>query len=166
MTPSRERVAFGYHAFPFYGLSNRERLLPSIPLLPIRIRAPGKPWSNPLNAILDTGSTHSFLPVPVAEDFQLQADGAPVERHGAGGPFLSFPARCDLAIVDAHFPTVTCWEIAEVAIWVPSKAGMLEIPILGWDILHLFDLTLKQHADLIQMRLAPERTSSGKGNPR
>lgn len=155
MTAPRGKVAFGYHAFPFFGMTSTERALPSVPLLPMRVRSGGGPWSNPLNAVLDTGSTHSYLPSEVAEEFGLRADGDVVERKGAGGLFPSAPAPCDLAIVDAHFPNVTCWEIADFTLWVPARAGALDVPLLGWDLLQLFDLSLSHHSDLIQMRLAP-----------
>lgn len=107
MTTPRDRVSFGYHAFPFYGMASPERPLYSVPLLPIRIRPVGGPWSNPLNSVLDTGSTHSYLPEEMAEELGLAAGGAEVERKGSGAPFAARAARCDLAIVDAGFPTVT-----------------------------------------------------------
>lgn len=157
MTTPRDRVAFGYHAFPFSGMARQDQPLPSVPLLPVRVRSDGQAWSNPLNAVLDTGSTHSYLPAVVAGEFKIRTDGEVVERKGAGGSFPSGPARCDLAIVDAHFPNVTCWEVTDFTLWVPSKAEALDVPLLGWDLLRLFEVSLSHHADLIKMRLAPAR---------
>ena len=155
MTTPRDRVAFGFHAFPFYGMARRDHGLPSVPFLPLRLRVGGGAWSNPMNAVLDTGSTHSYMPKEVAEELGIEGEGAEVERRGAGGTFPSLPARCDVAVVDAHFPTVTCWELAEFEMWIPTRRDSLEVPIVGWDLLHLFEVSLLHHADLIRMRLAP-----------
>jgi hypothetical protein len=160
LTTPRDRVSFGFHAFPFYGMARPERPLYSVPLLPIRVRPPGGPWSNPLNAVMDTGSTHSYLPGDMAGELGLAPAGTEVERKGSGATFAAQAARCDLAIVDAGFPTVTCWELSDFELWVPTKRASLEVPLLGWDLLHLFDLSLSSHEDLIRMRLAPAPAAS------
>jgi hypothetical protein len=143
-------------------MASPERPLYSVPLLPIRVRPPGGRWSKALSAVIDTGSTHSYLPGEMAAELGLAPGGAEVERKGSGAPFAAQAGRCDLAIVDASFPTVTCWELSDFELWVPTKRAALDVPLLGWDLLHLFDLSLSSHADLIQMRLAPAKTASRK----
>jgi len=74
---------------------------------------------------------------------------------GGGGVFHAERARVDLAIVDAHFPEITCWEVGTMTVWVPTREDSLEAPVLGWDLLGLFRTSLDPRRRLIELRLLP-----------
>jgi hypothetical protein len=157
VTTPAGRISFGYHAFPFYGLAGDGPPLPSLPMVPIRIRSGATQWSNPLNAVPDTGSTHSYVPRTVAVELGVHPGGEAEPRQGGGGTFSAAPAVCDIAIVNAYFPSVACWELAKFTVWIPARDQDLDYLLLGWDLLHLFDVSFSHHENVIQMRLAPER---------
>jgi len=74
--------------------------------------------------------------------------------RGAGGPFRAAPVTCDVAVVDAQFPEVTCWEVDDVVFGVPVEEDALEISVVGWDLLRLFDLSVSHRKGRIELRFA------------
>lgn len=161
MTVPHDRVSYGSHAFPFSGLHAIGAAHPPLPLLPIRIRGERGSWSRPLSAVLDTGSTRTILPYEVAAAFGFEPSAEVLSVRVLGADAETRPADFHLAIVDAHFPDVTCWEVAGVKALVPVKPAALEFPLLGWDLLGLFDIRLNAEKERIDLRL--ER--SGKPPP-
>ena len=153
MTTPRDRISYGSHVFPFTGVREREVPLHGLPMLPIRIRGRNGKWSSPVNAVLDTGSNRSLLPADVAKGFGLPALGPPSSIQGAGGMFDAIPTACDVAIADAYFPDVNCFEIQAVGFGVPVLKEPLLFPVVGWDVLRLFELTLSHRHARIELRL-------------
>ncbi len=156
MTTPRDRVAFGTHVFPFAGMHSSAEGFPPLPLLPVRVRTPAGTWSRPFNAILDTGSTQCLLQTRLARDLGFSVEGSEREMRGAGGRFKSVPAKCDVGLMDAQFPEVTCWEVQAVDFAIPLDEDALEISLLGWDLLHLFDVAVSHRKGRIELRLAHE----------
>jgi len=157
LTTPHDRVAFGAHVFPFAGMYSSGGGFPPLPLLPISVRAPSGRWSRPFNAVLDTGSTRCLLHPRLARDLGFSSDGPAEEMRGAGGPFKAVPAKCDVAVRDAQFPEVTCWEISGIPFGIPTGEAGLEISVVGWDLLHLFDVAVSHRNGRIELRLADER---------
>jgi len=75
---------------------------------------------------------------------------------GAGGTFQTIGTSRDIAIVDAQFPEVTCWEVAGVELRVPTAVGLLDFSVLGWNLLRLFDLSVSHRKGRIELRLVHE----------
>lgn len=152
MTVPRDRVSFGHHTFPFFGLQEHGREVIPLPLLPIRIRAPAGRYGRAFNAILDTGSTTTLIPSALA-----QANGIPRSDRSSnlrvvGGVTSTFEADLDLAIVDARVPEISCWEMAGVPARVAGNDD-LDSAVVGWDILGLFEMILDRQANRISLRL-------------
>ena len=156
MTTPRDRAAFGTHVFPFSGIYATDQDLPDLPMLPVRLRLVGGRWSHPINAILDTGSTRSLVPGDVAADLGISPVGVPEDMHGAGGHFKAAPAVLDVTVVDAQFPEVTCWEVAGVGFGITTQPDSIEFPVIGWDVLRLFDFSLSHRRGRVELRLANE----------
>lgn len=157
MSVPRDRVSFGAHVFPFVGLRGVSVPPADVPFLPLRLRLPAGRWCLPFNAVLDTGSTHTVLPFALAEDLGLPSEGGTSTMEGAAADFETTIARCDLAIADAGFPDVNCWEINGLEIRVGAREARIRRPVIGWDVLGLFDLALSQARDRIELRLAANR---------
>lgn len=155
MTTPRDRVAVGRHVFPFSGLHSGDEVLPDLPMLPIRVRHQASRWSHAINAIVDTGSTRSLIPGDLAADLGVPRLGPDAPMQGAGGAFDAWPTECDLSIVDGQFPEVPCFQIDGVSFGVPVVAEPMAFPVLGWDVLRLFELSLSHRRARIEMRLEP-----------
>lgn len=149
------RVSFGSHLFPFSGLSGGATETVDLPLLPLRIKRPGGSWSTPFNAILDTGSTMTILPAETASSLGLVHQSTRRAARGGGGPFDVHPCMTDMAIVDAHLPRVTCWEIADATIWVAADANSMDFPVVGWDLLGVFEVTLNHMNQSVLLKYPP-----------
>ena len=108
----------------------------------------------PFNAVLDTGSTHTLLPFALAEDLGLSVAEPTSTMEGASADFEASIVRCDLSIVDPSLPDVSCWEISGLDIRVGAREARLRRPVIGWDVLGLFDLAISQARDRIEVRLA------------
>jgi hypothetical protein len=152
VTIPHERVAFGAHAFPFSGFHADGKDRPALPLLPVRLRKPGGAWSRPLNAILDTGSTKTVFPAGV--DALLGVE-RPQEKHRIGGLGRGAEAvsiTVDIAIVDASFPSIPCWEFSDLPVEMVLVDDDLEHPVLGWDLLFAFEMVLNSEESRIELR--------------
>ena len=154
MTTPHDRVAYGAHVFPFAGLHSSDEGLPPRPLLPVRVRAPGGAWSRPFNAVLDTGSTWCLLQTRLARDLGFSVEGPEEEMRGAGGRFKSALATCDVGVMDAQFPEVTCLEVDAVDFAIPLDEDALDISVLGRNVLRLFDLSVSHRKGRIELRLS------------
>ena len=149
--------------FPFTGVQTIGEAVPGVPLLPVRFRKRGAPWSQAVNAVLDTGSTRCLLRPDLARALGIDASPDSEELKGAGGPFRAASTTCDVRIVDAHFPDATFWELVDLEVWVPVDEKALEITILGWDLLRLFDMTISHRKGRIDLTSAlhPSRPVQG-----
>lgn len=156
MTTPRDRVAFGTHAFPFSGLHAEDNSLPSLPMLPLRVRLPNGSWSPAFNAVLDTGSTQCLFSRRIAALLEIPIEGSTEPTGGAGGVFQTVGTSRDIAIVDAQFPEVTCWEVAGVELRVPAEEGVLDFSVLGWNLLRLLELSVSHRKGRIELRLVHE----------
>jgi hypothetical protein len=83
MSVPKDRVSFGAHAFPFTGLRRPDDELAVLPSLPLRVRATGNEWLTPFDAVLDTGSTRTVLPL----------EWAAHRRHRRGRPLRRLRGR-------------------------------------------------------------------------
>jgi len=155
MTTPRDRVSFGYHTFPFFGLQAPGREAHPLPLIPLRARGPGGSFGRPFNAILDTGSTSTLIPERLAARNGLSKSGVERALSVIGAQAKGTEAGATLAIVDAHYPEVNCWEVADTVVLV-MKDDDLEIPVLGWNILGLFEFTMDRRRQRISMKLHTE----------
>lgn len=152
MTVPRERVAFGAHVFPFAGLHAEGVDRPGLPLLPIRLRRRGGTWMRPMNAILDTGSNRTVLPAGV-DELTGAAPGSDRRRLGGLGKGAeTVDLGVDLAIVDANYPGISCWEFANVAARMVLSEDDLDHPVVGWDVLGWFDMTISAEDSRIELR--------------
>ena len=152
MTLPHDRVSFGAHAFPFSGFHADGGQRPALPLLPVRLRKPGGVWSRPINAILDTGSTKTVFPAGVD---QLTGIEPPGQRHRIGGLGKGADAVSlvgDLAIVDASFPSISCWEFSGLGVEMVLAPDDLDHPVLGWDLLSAFELVVSAEDARIELR--------------
>lgn len=154
MSVPRDRVSYGAHVFPFVGLGAPGQPPAGVPFLPISLRPKAGGWCMPFNAVLDTGSTHTTLPHPVAHDVGLVAGATDSTMEGAGADFGTAPVSCDLAIVDSQFPDIHCWEVDGLEVRVAEPSARLRRPVVGWDVLGLFELKLDQSKDRIEIRLS------------
>lgn len=155
MSVPRGRISFGAHHFPFSGFRGGGSEEFDLPVLPVRLRPADGPWSRVFNSLLDTASTISVVPSGLAERTGAKTYGSSREARGAGSPFSVRAAHVDLSIVDAHLPTVTCWEIADTTIWVADPDASLEYPVIGWDLLALFELSINHSRKQIELRYPP-----------
>lgn len=156
MTVPRDRISYGYHTFPFFGLDVPGTAPHALPVLPIRVRAVGGQFGRPFNAILDTGSTRTLVPRAVATAGGLKLSGTETEVRVVGGVSTGEEASADLAIADAHYPEVLCWQLASATVIVmPDEA--LDMPILGWDTLDPFELIIDRRRERISLRLHADR---------
>jgi len=153
LTTPRDRISYGSHAFPFWGLQTGSGEPPPLPMLPIRIRTGRGAWSTAFDAAPDTGSTRTIIPMLLAESIGLVVGGAQEAIDAAAGDFQARPATGDLAIVDAHYPGVPVWEIHDLTIWVPVREDVVAIPVLGWDVLALFHICFDHKERRVEMRL-------------
>jgi Aspartyl protease len=152
MTTPRDRVSYGFHAFPFFGLQVPGQPPFPLPLVPLRLRTAGGHYGRPFNAILDTGSTRTLIPNALAVSNGLRSTDVEAEVHVVGGTAKGTEVPAELAIVDAHYPEVSRWEIADVIVLAMRDAD-LEIPVIGWDVLGLFELGIDRLRERISMRL-------------
>jgi hypothetical protein len=118
----------------------------------VRLRKAGGTWARPLNAIADTGSTRTVFPTGIDE---LVGIARPAERHrigslGKGAEAVSLVV--DLAIVDASFPSISCWEFSDFSVDMVVVADDLEHPVLGWDLLAAFHLAFSAEEARIELR--------------
>lgn len=81
---------------------------------------------------------------------------SPGEGVDVGGRRRGKGAVRDVALVDAQFPEVTCWEVAGIEFRVPAVEGALDFSVLGWDLLSLFDVSVSHRNGRIELRLAHE----------
>jgi hypothetical protein len=125
-------------------------------MLPLRVRLPNGSWSPAFNAVLDTGSTQCLLSRRAAAFLEIPIEGPAEPTGGAGGTFQTIGTSRDVAIVDAQFPEVTCWEMAGVDLRVPTAEGVLDFSVLGWNLLRLFDLSVSHRKGRIELRLVHE----------
>ncbi len=110
----------GSHVFRYGGHGDSPAF--DLLLIPFTIAASGGRPSLPLNAILDTGSTHTIVPQPV----YAAVVGAPQGRRETlktpGGPVEGIRAVVDFAIVDSHLPSVVCWTFEGTEVFVGSAS--------------------------------------------
>lgn len=149
------KVAFGAHLFPFTGLEGGSGDVHQLPVLPIRVRQADRSWSTPFNAVIDTGSTLTVLPAEVAADLGIRLLKQEHEARGAAGRFGVRAASAAIAVVDAHLPSVTCWELSDCTIWVTSGPAVLDFPVVGWDLLSVFEVSFNHNRQSIQLRYPP-----------
>ncbi len=131
-------------------------------MLPLRFRKRDGTWSRALNAVLDTGSTRCLLTAALARGLGIEAPPDSEELKGAGGPFRAAPSRCDARIVDAHYPDATFWEVADLEVWVPVDENALEVTVLGWDLLRLFDISVSHRKGRIDLRSTLPAPAAGR----
>ena len=81
---------------------------------------------------------------------------SPGEGVDVGGRRRGKGAVRDVALVDAQFPEVTCWEVAGIEFRVPAVEGALDFSVLGWDLLSPFDVSVSHRNGRIELRLAHE----------
>jgi len=152
MTTPRDRVSFGHHSFPFFGLQGTaEEPLP-LPMLPVRIRRLGGRYGRAFNAVLDTGSTRTLIPAALARANGVLWEERPSPLRVVGGVAEGFGATVDVAIVDANLPEVSCWEVSRVDVRVMEDKD-LDSAIVGWDLLELFEIVMDRQGDRISLRL-------------
>jgi predicted aspartyl protease len=154
MTTPKDRVSFGHHTFPFFGLQIPGGAELPLPLLPLRIRPVGGQFGRPFNAILDTGSTRTLIPSALARANAIRTVDETSQVRVIGGTASGHDAALDLAIVDAHFPEITCWEVANTQAKVMSDED-LDCAVLGWDTLRLFEFTIDRKRERVSLRLQP-----------
>ncbi len=153
MTTPRERTSFGTHAFPFSGLRLGEGEPPPLPLIPVRVRPPDGTWSTPFDALIDTGSTRTFLPKGLAQSCAIATSEAPEEVDAPAASFEAAPAMVELAVMDANYPEVPVWEFRGFRMWVPVREDVVAIPVLGWDLLTQFHFCFDHAKQKVEMRL-------------
>ena len=107
-----------------------EEIVPPAPFCDIRVAHTDIPHPVTLNALLDTGSDMSFIPVKVADELELQFLGTGIVE-GISGEGVSRPIFYALISVD-HSP----WGELEVMGWHTDFA------LLGRDILNQYHITL------------------------
>ena len=73
--------------------------------------------------------------------------------QGLGPPVEARACPLDLCIVDASFPEVTCFEFAGILVVFPEDEHVLAYPVLGWDVLRHFEISLNARRERIGMRL-------------
>jgi predicted aspartyl protease len=122
----------------------------------VRLRTGARDWSVPVDALVDTGSARTIIPKEWGDFMAVEGRGSTVTLEGAGGPFQAAPFEVDLSIVDSNFPEVSCWEFRAVELLVAVRAEALRLPVLGWDILGLFRLTIDRRNGVIELRLHHE----------
>lgn len=152
MTTPRDRVSYGYHTFPFFGLRVPGEEAHPLPVIPLRARVPGGHFGRPFNAILDTGSSRTLLPQRLAIRNGILESEVTRELSVIGGTARGTEAAAEIAIMDAHYPEINCWEISDTAILVMRDED-LEIPVMGWDVLGLFEFSVDRRRQRISMRL-------------
>jgi len=92
--------------------------------------------------VLDTGSTHTLLPRAFALELGLTPQARREELQGSGSDFEASPAPADISVVDANYPAVACWTIEDFEVWVPAEGSSLAHPVVGWDILEHFRMSI------------------------
>ena len=105
-----------------------------------------------MNAILDTGSTRTVFPAGIDELVGIQR---PQDRHRIGGLGSGAEAVSlvlDLSIVDASFPSISCWEFSNFSAEMVTTAEDLDHPVLGWDLLSAFELVISAEDARIELR--------------
>jgi len=118
-----------------------------LPLVPVRLSRNGESFST--IALVDSGSTTTFIPFEIAEIFSL-----PIEQQeeaiGAGGTFQNTIRKVDIAIlkgntVIAHFK--------DFPVYVPLDEGRIPYVVLGRDsIFRKFDVTFRENKQRIILR--------------
>ncbi len=101
---------------------------------------------------MDTGSTKTVFPAGID---QLTGIERPQDRHRIGGLGRGAEAVSvvlDLGIVDASFPSISCWEFSSFPVEMVVASEDLEHPVLGWDLLSAFDLVVSAEDARIELR--------------
>jgi hypothetical protein len=113
-----------------------------------------------MNVVLDTGATRTTFPHSVATLLGVEPDITSEDMIGLGEPVPCSAAVLDLRIVDAAFPKVACFEFSSCLVTFPTDPNVLAYPVLGWDVLGLFNIELEPTHGRIGLRLArPARSS-------
>lgn len=154
MSVPRDRVSYGAQVFPFVGLGAPGSPSAGVPFLPMSLKPKGGAWCVPFNAVLDTGSTHTTLPRELARGVGVAVGAADSTMEGAGADFRTATVLCDFAIVDAQFPDIHCWDVEGLEVRVAESTARLRRPVIGWDVLGLFEIKLDHSKDRIEVRLS------------
>ncbi len=101
-------------------------------------------------ALIDSGSTATFIPPSTAELLGLELKTQNNSISGVGGAFLSFSTSLDMiTVLDAQTPLV---QFEDLSVYVPSNNSEIPFILLGRDsIFSAFDIKFKEHAQQIEL---------------